>query len=145
MTENSRQAIVRRFFEAGWNAGDAAAVSDIVHADYASNDGAFFRTGSDVPGGLERLSGVDALADHIGQYQQKYDGLRFTVDRMVVDADTVLTVWSPTGTTRDQTFTDRGGRERPYELRGRGVSLTEVVDGKVTRHDMFWTRDPLFP
>jgi len=145
MSEDSRQAVVRRFFEAGWNAGSGTPVSDIVHEDYASNDGGFFRSGSDVPGGLQRLSGANALTHHIERYREIYDDLHFTIDRMTVDADTVTTVWSPSGTTRHERFTDRGGHERPFQLRGQGVSRTDVVDGKVTRHDLFWARDPLFP
>jgi ketosteroid isomerase-like protein len=145
MSEDALKTVVRRFFEAGWNACDAKAVSDIVHDDYESNDGHFFRTTPDVPGGLERLAGTRALAGHIGQYKELYDGLRFTIERMTVDGDTVTTVWSPAGTTRDRTFTTRSGRESPYSLRGNGVSRTQVLDGKVVRHDLYWARDPLFP
>ena len=98
-----------------------------------------------MPGGLRRLSGLAAFAAHIGQYQEIYDGLHFAVEEMVVDGDTVITTWEPTGTTRNATFTDRGGQQRPFQLSGHGVSVTHVVDGKVTRHDMFWRRRPLFP
>jgi hypothetical protein len=87
MTDDSHQAIVRRLFEEGWNSGDVASVSGMIHED----------------------------------------------------------VWNPSGTTKDRTFTDRAGRQRPYELTGQGVSLTEVIDRKVTRHDMFWPRRSLFP
>jgi SnoaL-like domain len=145
MTGNSRHAIVRRLFDEGWNAEDPASVGDIVDDDYTSNDGGFFRTGSDVPGGLERLVGAQAFADHVRRYREMYNDLRFTIDKMVDDGNTVITVWSPSGTTKDRTFTDRTGRERPYELAGQGVSLTDVIEHKVTRHDMFWPRDPLFP
>ena len=145
MEQDARQAIVRRFFEEGWNAADAAAVSDLIDEGYASNDGLFLTTDTDLPGGLERLSGAEAFAEHIRQYQALYDGLRFTVRRMVADAGAVITVWDPSGTTRDKTFIDRDGDERPYRLEGEGVSITEVVGGKVTRHDLFWKRDPLFP
>ena len=145
MIDDSRQAIVRRFFEAGWNSEDQASISDIVHEAYESNDGGFFRSASNVPGGLERLTGVDAFADHVKQYREMYDDLRFSIDRIVVDGDTVIAVWSPSGTTKERTFTDRGGNERPFELAGQGVSLTSVVDGKVMQHDMFWPRNAVFP
>jgi hypothetical protein len=145
MTGDAKQAIVRRLFEEGWNSGNAALVSDIIDADYTSNDGGFFRSGSDVPDGLERLTGADAFADHMRQYREIYNDLRFTIDQMVVAGQTIFTVWTPSGTTKDQTFTNRAGRMQPYELRGQGMSLTDVVDQKVTRHDMFWPRNPLFP
>ena len=76
IVDDSRQAIVRRFFEAGWNSEDLAAISDIVHEAYDSNDGGFFRSGSGVPGGLERLTGVDAFADHVTQYREMYNDLQ---------------------------------------------------------------------
>jgi SnoaL-like domain len=139
MTDDSRQAVVRRFFEAGWNCGSATAISDMVHEDYTSNDGPFFRNG------LRRLSGADAVDGHIRQYHDVYNDLRFKIEKMVLDGDTVVTVWSPTGTTRNRTFTTRSGEERPFELKCQGVSLTDVVGGKVTRHDMFWPVRPLFP
>jgi len=145
MTGDTRQVIVRRLFEAGWNSGNAALVSDIIDASYTSNDGGFYRTGADVPGGLEQLTGVDAFADHVRQYREMYSDLCFTIDIMVTDGDTVMTLWTPVGTSRDQTFTNRAGRKEPYELRGQGMSRTDVVDQKVTRHDMFWARSPLFP
>lgn len=145
MTDDSTQEIIRRLFNDGWNSGNPDAVSAIIGDDYASNDGDFFESGSDVPGGLRRLSGLAAFAAHIGQYQEIYDGLRFDVAEMVVDEDTVITTWEPTGTTRNETFTDRSGQQRPFQLSGQGISVTLVVNGKVTRHDMFWRRRPLFP
>jgi hypothetical protein len=141
---DKRLDIVRRFIEAGWNAGSGEPVGDIVADDYESNDGGFF-VPTRGPGGFRRLTGAEAVSRHIGMYQAIYDGLTFTVERMTVDDDTVTTVWTPAGTTREGTFTDRSGRERPFELRGEGVSRTAVVDGKVTRHDMFWARDPVSP
>jgi hypothetical protein len=137
-TEDARQAIVRRFFEEGWNSGNPASVSDIIDKDYESNDGGFFRTGSDVPGGLERLTGADALADHVQGYGRIYDDLHFTIDKMVLDGDAVITFWTASGTDKNRTFVDRAGRERHYELADQGVSLTSVAEDKVTRHDMFW-------
>lgn len=138
MTDDARQAIVRRLFEEGWNSGDPMSVSGIIGEDYESNDGGFFRTGSDVPGGLERLAGADAFADHVQRYRNIYDDLSFAIDKMVLDRDTVITIWTATGTDKNRIFTDRGGRERHYELADQGVSLTGVAEGKVTRHDMFW-------
>jgi hypothetical protein len=32
-----------------------------------------------VPGGLERLTGVDAFAHHVRRYQEIYDDLRFAI------------------------------------------------------------------
>jgi len=144
-TDDAREAVVRRLFEQGWDSPDPASVGDIIDENYDSNDGGFYRTGSDVPGGLERLTGADAFADHVRQYREMYNDLRFTIDKMVADGETIITVWNPSGTSKDQTFTDRGGHLRPYELGGQGMSLTSVVDGKVTRHDMFWPRRPVFP
>ncbi len=138
MTDDARQAIVRRLFEEGWNSGNPASVSDIIDKDYESNDGGFFRTGSDVPGGLERLTGADAFADHVQGYTKIYDDLHFTIDKLILDVDTVIAIWTASGTDKNRTFVNRGGREVHYELADQGVSLTDVVEGKVTRHDMFW-------
>jgi ketosteroid isomerase-like protein len=135
---------VRRFIEEGWNSGSGAPVADIVADGYETNDGVLLVFGSDsrVP---HRTHGARALTTHIAQYHEIYDNLRFTIERMIVDGDTVITVWSPRGTTKRETFTNRSGREEPFELKDVGVSHTVVVDGKVTRHDLFWARYPLSP
>ena len=144
MTEDQRLCIVRRFIEEGWNSGSGTPVGDIVADGYESYDSAFFVFHGDSRA-PHRMRGAEAVTSHIAQYHEIYENLRFTIERMTVDGDTVTTVWAPTGTTRKETFTDRAGRERPYELKDVGVSRTAVVDGKVTRHDLFWARDPLSP
>jgi hypothetical protein len=150
MTDDARQAIVRRFFEEGWNSGNPALVSDIIDEHYASNDGdepnnGFF--GQAGPSGDlgPVLTGADAFAAHVQKYGDMYNDLRFTIDKMVVDSETVITIWTPSGTTKNRFFADRLGQQRPYELRYQGTSLTDVVQGKVTRHDMFWPLNLLFP
>ncbi len=141
---NTMHTIVRRLFEEGWNSANPAAPSDIVHQHYSSNDGPF-REVSNVPGQLDFLHGLEAFAEHVRQYRVVYDNLRFDIVRMLADNDTVVTVWNPSGTTKDLSFINRGGQEQPYELQGQGVSLTKIVNGKVRQHDMFWPRNPLFP
>jgi hypothetical protein len=138
MTYDDSQAIVRRLFDVGWNSGNPASVGDIIDKGYESNDGDFFRSGSDVPGGLERLTGVDAFAHHVQRYEEIYDDLHFAINRMILDGDTVITVWTATGIDKVRTFIDRAGRERHHTLNDQGVSFTGVADGKVTRHDMYW-------
>jgi hypothetical protein len=91
-----------------------------------------------VPGGLERLTGADAFADRVRRYRQIYDDLRLAIDKMVPDGDTVITIWTARGTDKTRTFVDRGGRELHYKLADQGASPTNVIDGKVTRHGMFW-------
>ena len=136
------QALVRRFFEGGWNSGDANAVADLIADDYESNDGGFFVTGSDVPGGLRRLRGVDAFAEHLSRYAQRYGELRFTLEKIIVDGAQVVVIWSPSGVVLGRTFTNRGGQESHFELGGHGVSVIDIVDGRVARNDMFWPIGP---
>jgi len=138
MTYDDSQAIVRRLFDGGWNSGDPASVGDIIDKEYESNDGGFFRTGSDVPGGLERLTGVDAFARHVQSYQEIYDDLHFAISKMVLDGDTVITTWTATGVDKNHTFVNRAGRRIHRTLNDQGVSLIEVAEGKVTRQDIFW-------
>jgi predicted ester cyclase len=142
LTSDSMLALVRRLFEDGWNSGKAAAVAEIVHEDYDSNDGGFFATGSDVPNGLERLTGVDAFAKHLGMYTDEYDDLQFTVERMLDDGGTIVTVWTATGESTHATLISRAGREFPVPLNARGVSTTEFAGSRIRRHDMYWPHGP---
>ena len=136
------EAVVRRFFEDGWNAGNAESVADLIAEDYDSNDGGFFVTGSDVPGGLRRLHGVDAFAKHLSRYAERYGELRFAIDKLIVDGSQVVVIWSPSGIVLGRTFTNRGGQESHFELGGQGVSVIEIVNGRVARNDMFWPIGP---
>jgi ketosteroid isomerase-like protein len=142
LTSDSMMAVVRRLFEDGWNSGKAAAVADIVHDDYESNDGGFFASGPGVPGGLEPLTGVDAFAKHLSMYAGEFDDLEFTVERMLADGDGVVTVWTATGRSTHETIVSRAGKVFPVELNDRGVSTTELAGGKIRRHDMYWRHGP---
>lgn len=139
MADDDLQALVRRLFDEGWDSGNPASVSDIIDKAYDSNDGGFFRTGPDVPGGLERLTGVEAFVEHVQSYQRLYDDLHFTIVSMITNGDMVITLWTASGTDKNRTFIDRGGHERHYELGDEGgISLVGVAESKVTRLDMFW-------
>jgi hypothetical protein len=131
-----RAAVVHRLYEEGWNPGTPDAVSALVADAYESVDGPFWAT----DGGLRRLEGAEAFAAHLARYTDEWAELHLTVTRTVVDGDTVYAEWRATGKSRTRTFTSRAGREVPERLDARGVSIVDVVDGQVTRHDVFGLR-----
>ncbi|HST80198.1 MAG TPA: nuclear transport factor 2 family protein [Kineosporiaceae bacterium] len=136
VSSDSAFALVRRFIQDGWNGADQQSAADLVAPDYDSTDGGFFRT--DVPSGLERLHGAEAFHAHLELYAKKYADLHFAIDRMIPDGDAVLTVSTVSGTIIGEVFTNRAGQLRHRELGGQVISRTEVTDGLITRHDLFW-------
>jgi SnoaL-like domain len=143
--DTSMQAVVRRLFEEGWNTGSVESVRELVDDSYASNDEDFIRVAPSSMGAHDQLRGADAFAEHVRQYHNIYDNLQFAIEGMATVENTVITVCRMSGTTKHETFTDRSGRQRPFELIGQSVMVTAFAGSKVGRNDVFWPRIQLFP
>jgi SnoaL-like polyketide cyclase len=88
--------------------------------------------------------GPQIVAAEMELYRSLYEGLRFNIERMFTEGNTVVTVWQASGTSKDETFVNRAGKTEPKSLRAEGVSLTEAKDGKIAAHRFLWPRSPLF-
>lgn len=135
MAAEAEKALVRRLFEDVWNQGNLQAAGEIVDQHYSSIENQTFPS----------TPGPQIVAADLELYRSLYDGLNFKIQRMFTEGDTIVTIWTASGTSKVETFVDRSGRERPRSLEADGVSLTEVREGKITAHRFLWPRDPLFP
>jgi len=135
MSAQTDKDLVRRFFEEVWNRNNIKVAKEIVHDQYSSIENVDFPSSP----------GPHIVAAEVKSYHAIYDGLRFKIERMISDGSTVVTVWEPSGTSKDETFVNRKGETQHKSLRGEGVSLTEVKDGKIAAHRFLWPRDTLFP
>jgi len=129
------EALVRRLFEEVWNENKMDMAEEIIHDGYRSSENITFAS--------ER--GIKVLAADINFYREMYSDLNFQIKRMFSQGDTVVTVWQASGVATNEFFTDRAGNERNKELRAEGVSLSEIVDGKIIESGLYWPRYPLFP
>ncbi len=135
MTEKEMTAVVRRLFDEVWNQRATDVAEEIVADQYSSVENIIFAASP----------GPEKVAAEVEFYGSIYADLRFEIQRMLVDGDTVVTTWTATGTALNETFTDRGGNTRNKSLQTEGVSITTVKDGHITSHSFFWPRYPLFP
>ena len=135
MSVQASEAVVRRFFDEVWNRNDATAAKDIVHQNYESIENLVF---SSTPG-------PDIVAAELELYASLYDQLKFQIDRIFTDGDTIVTIWKASGDSKTERFFNRKGESVPKSLEAVGVSLSEVKEGKVSAHRFLWPRSPLFP
>lgn len=135
MSAQQSKAMVRRLFEEVWNQDKAEAAKDIIHDDYSSTENITFAS----------VRGLKLLAAETKFYRELYSDLKFKIERMFTQGDTVVTVWEASGVANREVFTSRSGKEVHKSLRAKGVSLSRIANGKIIESTFYWPRDPLFP
>ena len=118
MGVNENKALVRRFYEHVWDAGDVEVAHEVFHDDYERHD----------------LRPTDALPGPAGQariaadFRRAFPDLRFTIDLLFGEDDLVAARWTASGT-----HTGEWGGVKPTDRRVTfsGVNLFRFRDGKV--------------
>ena len=105
--------LVRSVWNAAWNRGEADALDEIVHPDYALEHA-----------GLGRTAGLTELKGQVREMRAAIPDLQTTLDMIVVDGDDFAIFWSATGTFLNA-FGDVPPTGRPLQARGaiQGVLL----------------------
>src|SRR4051794_15819228 len=134
MSAQANCFLVRRLIEEVWNENNIEVAKDIIHADYRSNEGITF----------ESESGINRLTKEMEFYRKTYPGLKFAIDFLKADGDTVTSGWRATGSSRE-TFTNRKGDEELLRLDSRGMGLSRILEGKIVENTFYWSRQPLHP
>jgi ketosteroid isomerase-like protein len=127
--------IVRQLFEKVWNKNDLETAKQIIHTSYRSAENIEFSS----------MRGLNVLEKDMKFYRERYANLKFEVERMFVEGDTVVTTWHASGIANDETFVNRRGETQNKELRADGASLTRMADGKIIENRLYWPRYPFFP
>ena len=135
MSARDDEGLVRRLFEEVWNHHNAASVKEIVDDHYKSTENRAF----------DSTPGPQAIAADLKLYGSLYDDLNFRIERMFTAGETIVTIWTASGISKDVFFSNRKGETVPKSLRASGVSLSTVKDGRVTANRLLWPRNPLFP
>jgi ketosteroid isomerase-like protein len=135
MTSHQNETVVRRFFEEVWNKSNKAATKEIVSDQYSSIENQTF----------SGANGLDVFAADQNLYHGLYKDLSFKIKEMFSHGDTMVVRWEPSGLALNETFTSRNGTLTHKSLKGEGISLVKVKDGKIIEARFFWPRDPLFP
>lgn len=113
MSTEANKATIRAFFEQVWNQGDEAAIDRFIADNAVGNDPDF---------GVGR----EGFRRQWRQWREGFSDLRFTIDEIVAEGDTVVTRWTLTGT-HDGPFLGLAPTGRT--VRVAGMSLDHLLDG----------------
>ena len=157
MSETDSMNVVDRLFAEVWGDPHGAIPPDLIHDDFWSSerglhiaaDGLTLRPG---------IVGTEAFRREVAFYRDFYSDFTLTI-REVMPAratlrgdvatfeadrfrgDVVVVSWTSHATHPTETFTDRGGHQRPLPVRDDGVSVVRVVDGKIFAADKYWSEN----
>ena len=119
------KVLVRRYLEEIWNNGNLTVVDEIIAEDFI-----FHRPVGD-------LKGPGALKQYVGAFHKAFPDIHFTLDNQIAEQDEIVTVWTMTGTHKDEIM---GITATNKSIRLSGVSITRCAGGKVTENTTYWDR-----
>jgi len=109
MSGDANRATVRRFSEACMNAGDLAAVEEVIASDFI-----------DVSYGLR---GMAAVKQFVQDSRSRFPQLTFTIEEIIAEGETVAVRWSGRGT-------HENGRSATWT----GMGFYHLHEGQIVRH-----------
>ena len=116
MSVEENKAVVRRFMEEGWNAGNEQALADqVFHADVI-----LASTGEVL--GLERLKRA------CGTNRTAFPDVNLVIHDLIAEGNQVAVRWTFTGTHRGEFM---GVAPTGKQVTYRGMSILRIKDGKV--------------
>ena len=110
------EAVVRRFFEELWNAGDLDAADSLLSPAHVHHIGE------------RRLDGPEGVKAAVTRFRGAFPDLHFTIEDVVSDGDRVVVRWIATGT-HDGPFYDVPATGRP--TRWSGMDLVRLEGGRI--------------
>ena len=113
MSTEANKAIIRDFFDQVWNQGDEAAIDRFIAEDAIGNDPDF---------GIGR----EGFKRQWRKWREAFPDLRFEVEELVAESDTVVSRWTLTGT---HTGPFLGIAPTGRAIRVAGMSLDHLQDG----------------
>jgi steroid delta-isomerase-like uncharacterized protein len=110
------EAVVRRFFEELWNAGDLDAADALLSPAHVHHIGE------------RQLDGPDGVKDAVTNFRGGFPDLHFAIEEVVSDGDRVVVRWIATGT-QTGPFYDLPATGRP--ARWSGMDLVRLEGGRI--------------
>jgi steroid delta-isomerase-like uncharacterized protein len=138
MQARDNKDVVRRFWKEVLNRGNLDVVDELFAPEWVLHDSTR-GTFQDV-GFQEEKRGPEAVRDLVEKVRSTFSHLRVSVeDQMAAEADRVVTRFTVSGTERHP----RPSRP-PVDVDVRGISISEVSDGKITRSWVQWESARLY-
>ncbi len=113
MTIEANKAILKRFWDEGFNQVDTKAISEFVAVDYHNHDMA--------PG---EQNGIAGLLQFMRLTHTAFPDMRVIADKIVAEGDVVVTRWSVTGTHKGE-FMGVPPTGRPITITGLAMHRIE--------------------
>ena len=88
MTTEANKALVRRWIEEGWNAGNLSIVDEIYDPNVVQYE----------PSSPAPVTNSEALKQYIGTFLTAFPDIHFTIDDLLAEADKVLWRFTARGT-----------------------------------------------
>ena len=116
MSTEDNKALVRRFFEDGWNKQNLALVDELLSADYVDHN---------LPPGFPPTR--DGFKQSASMYWSGFPDGRLTIEDQVAEGDVVVTRWSGRAT---HTGEFMGIAPTGKQVAVDGITINRVADGK---------------
>jgi steroid delta-isomerase-like uncharacterized protein len=120
MSPEENKAVVRRFVEEVFNQGNLAAVDQFLAAEY--------RDANALPG---QEPGREGAKRAFSLYQEVFPDLRYTIEEMIAEGDTVVTRVTFRGTHRGAFL---GIPPTNRQVNVPAVHITRLVEGTIREH-----------
>lgn len=120
MKASDNKTIIRRFIKEIENTGDVSNIREFISEDYVEvHEGERYHIG--IKGAIEHVLGV----------RRVFPDLKLTIEDQISEGEWVATVYSVTGTFKDEWF-DMKPTGMPITFTG--VNMDRVKDGKIIEH-----------
>jgi predicted ester cyclase len=120
MGEIDNKKIIRRYIDEIENSGDVSHIQEFISEDYV-----------EVYEGERYEIGIKGAIDHVLGVRRVFPDLKLTIKNQISEGEWVITVYSVTGTFKDEWF---GMRPTGKSITFTGVNVDRLKDGKIIEH-----------
>ncbi len=121
MSADANKAIIRRYFEEGWNKGNPDAAAEVFSEDYVNHN-------PGIPGMPQGRAGIRVL---VGAFRSVFPDLAYTIEDQVADEDRVVTRWTMHGTQQGEF---QGLPPTGKQVSVTGIQIDRLKDGQIVEH-----------
>jgi steroid delta-isomerase-like uncharacterized protein len=125
VSTEENKALVRRFFEEGWNAGNLDVFDEIDVPDYVLHD----------PSVHEEVRGVEGIKRFASMYLRAFPDLHFTVEDQIAEGDKVVTRWTSSATHRGELM---GIPPTSNRTGVSGITISRISEGRLVEDWNIW-------
>lgn len=120
MEKNDNKTIIRSYIEQIENTGDVSKIREFISENY-----------TEIHEGERYPIGIQGAIDHILGVRRVFPDLILTIEHQISEGEWVVTVYSVTGTFKDEWF---GMKPTGEPITFTGVNVDRIRNGKIIEH-----------